>query len=60
MGMVLVPPSLSKDFSCSARSSLGCRSNGMSPTSSRNRVPRCAISKRPIFCDNAPVKAPLS
>ena len=39
MGIVRVPPSLSKAFSCNARSNLGCRSNGMSPTSSRNRRP---------------------
>ena len=54
------PPNLSNAFSCKARSSFGCRSNGISPTSSRNRVPRCASSNRPIFCDRAPVKAPLS
>ena len=38
----------------------GTRADGMSPTSSRNRVPFCAISKRPIFCIRAPVKAPFS
>ena len=32
----------------------------MSPTSSRNSVPSCASSKRPIFCVMAPVKAPFS
>jgi hypothetical protein len=37
-------------FSCRARSNLGCRSSGISPTSSRNSVPAWAISKRPIFC----------
>ena len=32
----------------------------MSPTSSRNRVPWCASSKRPTFWPMAPVKAPFS
>ncbi len=50
-GIVRVPPNLSNTFSPSARRSLGSRSKGRSPTSSRNRVPRCAISNRPIVRD---------
>ena len=36
------------------------QSQGISPISSRKRVPVSAISKRPIFCVTAPVKAPFS
>src|ERR1700749_62874 len=46
--------------SCNTRSNLGCNAGGMSPTSSKNSVPLSAISKRPIFCVMAPVKAPFS
>jgi len=42
------------------RSSLGCNPRGISPISSRNKVPVSAISKRPILCATAPVKAPFS
>ena len=34
--------------------------SGISPTSSRNRVPRSANSRRPARCMFAPVKAPRS
>ena len=36
-----------------------CRSNGISPTSSRNMVPGEDNSNRPIRCVTAPVNAPL-
>ena len=44
----------------STRSSRVCRSNGMSPISSRNSVPPSACSKRPRRVVCAPVKAPRS
>ena len=58
--IVFVPPRRSNSCSCSTRSSFGCSSSGMSPTSSRNSVPWWASSKRPTFCAMAPVKAPFS
>ena len=58
--IVRVLPSRSNSRSCSTRSSLGCSSSGMSPTSSRNSVPPWASSKRPIRCAIAPVNAPFS
>jgi 3,4-dihydroxy-2-butanone 4-phosphate synthase len=42
------------------RSNFGCNAAGMSPASSKNKVPLSAISKRPIFSAIAPVKAPFS
>ena len=45
---------------CSARSSLACTSSGSSPTSSRNRVPPLAASKRPGRSATAPENAPLA
>ncbi|KFE58476.1 hypothetical protein DB31_6275 [Hyalangium minutum] len=44
----------------STRSSLACTSSGISPTSSRKRVPPCAASKAPVRRVSAPVKAPFS
>ena len=44
----------------STRSRRVCRSNGMSPISSRNSVPPSACSKRPRRMVCAPVKAPRS
>ncbi len=44
----------------SARSSLGCRSIGSSPSSSRNSVPPSASSNRPWRVITAPVKEPFS
>ena len=44
----------------STRSRRVCRSNGMSPISSRNSVPPSACSKRPRRIVCAPVKAPRS
>src|SRR5271170_8019308 len=58
--MVLLLPSRSNSCSCNARSNFGCSSRLMSPISSRNNVPRSAISKRPRFCIKAPVNAPFS
>ena len=46
-------------FSSIARSSLLCRCRGISPISSRSRVPPLAIWKCPRRCSVAPVKAPL-
>src|SRR5262245_56799018 len=43
-------PQRSNSCSCKARSSFGWSSSGMSPTSSRKRVPRFANSKRPTRC----------
>ena len=57
---VRVLPSRSNSRSCSTRSSFGCSSSGISPTSSRNTVPWLASSKRPMRWLMAPVKAPLS
>src|SRR5439155_14504482 len=53
-------PKRSNSCSCNTRSNFGCSAEGISPTSSKNRVPLSAISKRPIFCAIAPVKAPFS
>ena len=50
----------SNSCSWSTRNSLAWSSNGISPTSSRKRVPLWASSKRPVFWATAPVKAPLS
>ncbi len=58
--MVLVPPTLSKLISSSTRRSFTCRETGISPISSRKRVPPSASSKRPFFMAVAPVKAPFS
>ncbi|MNR10870.1 hypothetical protein D3C85_1271420 [compost metagenome] len=57
---VLLLPTRSKVRSCSTRSSFTCIGNGMSPISSRNRVPPLASSKRPARLVMAPVKAPFS
>ncbi|MNG00438.1 hypothetical protein D3C84_833740 [compost metagenome] len=57
---VLLLPTRSKVRSCNTRSSLTCIGNGMSPISSRNRVPPLASSKRPARLVIAPVKAPFS
>src|SRR5258707_399520 len=57
---VLSSPTLSYVFSCRTRSSLLCSSRGISPISSRNRVPPAAASKRPIRSLTALVNAPLA
>ena len=57
---VWVPPSRSISPSCSARSSFTCAPTGISPTSSRKRVPPLARSNRPGLRAVAPVKAPFS
>lgn len=44
----------------STRRSLGCRSAGRSPISSRKTVPPCAASNAPTRSAAAPVKAPLT
>jgi hypothetical protein len=56
----LLPPTRSNSRSCSTRSSLAWKAGEMSPISSRNSVPPCAISKRPLRSPTAPVKAPFS
>jgi hypothetical protein len=53
-------PSLSNSCSCRTRSSFAWSSRGISPTSSRNRVPLSASSNRPVFWAIAPVNAPFS
>ena len=40
------------------RKSLACIDSGISPSSSRNRVPPCAASNTPARAATAPVKAP--
>jgi len=57
---LFVPPTRSKRRSCSTRSSLTWMAGGISPTSSRKRVPPSASSKRPCRWPMAPVKAPFS
>src|SRR5690348_12976194 len=54
------PPTAVYSPSCSTRSKRVCASGGMSPISSRNRVPPFACSKRPMLRAVAPVKAPFS
>src|SRR3989441_4866356 len=46
--------------SCNNCSSLACSDISISPISSRNSVPQCAISTRPGLELQAPVKAPFS
>src|SRR3954469_2197474 len=58
--MILFPPTRWISFASIARNSFACASGPRSPTSSRNSVPRCASSKRPIRVWVAPVKAPRS
>ena len=52
-------PSRSNSPSWMTRSSLVCSSSGISPISSRNRVPPSANSKRPICRASEPVNAPF-
>jgi hypothetical protein len=59
-GIRSVEPTGRTSFSCSARSSLACISNGKSPISSRNKVPPSAISINPCFACSAPVSAPFT
>jgi hypothetical protein len=58
--LVMRPPTGSISPSCSARSSLTWMCSGISPISSRNRVPVLASTKRPSRVRVAPVKAPFS
>ena len=58
--IVCPPPTRSISFASIARSSFACASSPRSPTSSRNSVPVCASSKRPIRRSVAPVNAPRS
>ena len=55
-----VPVNAALDDLCETRNNLGCNSRGMSPTSSKNSVPRSATSNRPALRMMAPVKAPFS
>ncbi len=57
-GCHALPPTRRVWRASRARSSLGCRSAGSSPTSSRNSVPPCACSKTPARSRSAPVNAP--
>ena len=54
------PPRRLNVPSCSTRKSLACTSTGISPISSRNKVPPSASSKCPGLRCSAPVKAPFS
>ena len=58
--IALLPPTRSKIRSCKTRNNLTCIGCGISPISSRNKVPPVASSKRPLRAENAPVKAPFS
>ena len=55
-----MPPTRSNRFSSSARRIFACSASGRSPISSRNSVPRCAISNLPGLRATAPVNAPFS
>ena len=54
------PPTRKNSPSASTRSNRVCNGSGMSPISSRNRVPPLACSKRPRWRRCAPVNAPAS
>ena len=54
------PPTAVNSPSWSTRNSRVCASAGMSPISSRNRVPPWACSNLPMPRSVAPVKAPFS
>ncbi len=56
----LLLPRRSNSCSCNTRSSFGCSSSGISPTSSRNSELLSASSKRPMRWALAPVNAPRS
>ena len=58
-GMDLAPPSRRTTRSSSTRSSLACRSTGISVISSSRSEPLCASSSRPTFSVVAPVNEPL-
>ena len=57
---VSFPPTRSKLFSCSARSSFTCVPSGISLASSKKSVPPSACLKRPSRRETAPVNAPRS
>src|SRR5690625_7997244 len=54
------PPTRRKELVSTARRSLTWTESGISPISSRNRVPLLASSKQPSFLACAPVNAPFS
>ena len=54
-----VPPTRRNRRSCSTRSSFTCMPRLVSPTSSRNSVPRWAASNRPFLVSTAPVNGAL-
>ena len=58
--MVCSPPTRWNSLSWRTLRSLGCRSMGRSPISSRKSVPPFAASILPILFLSAPVKAPFS
>src|SRR5512133_3623396 len=59
-GSARVSPTFVTDRSCSARRSFTCSAGGMSPISSRNRVPPCAAWNFPGRVAMAPVNAPFT
>src|ERR1017187_9881527 len=59
-GIVRSPPTRSTCRSSSTRSSFACIRIGMSPISSRNKVPWLACSNLPKWREAAPVKLPFS
>ena len=58
--LVFSSPIRSNSFSCNTLSNLLCNSKGISPTSSRNKVPPSASSNRPTRSRCAPVKDPFT
>ena len=58
--MGLSPPTRSTSPSSSTRNNFACIAKGMSPISSRNRVPPSACSNLPTCLAAAPVNAPFS
>ena len=58
-GSLWVAPSGRTECSCKMRKSLLCRSNGISPISSRKRVPPLAARTMPCWSQDAPVKDPF-
>ena len=56
-----VPPTRVTSFSSSTRNNRVCNASGISPISSRNKVPLCAASNRPACPPRRePVNAPSS
>ena len=59
-GIASVAPTGIASRSCSTRSSLTCSDGGISPTSSRKKLPPRAAANRPCLSRTAPVKLPFT